>query len=104
MNLFSLFASIFFVVVFVLLYFKKHIHKLKNYNYHIGSSYKQEETVYYITYQPRHGIYTHTKRLKTYYSHFVSNEIIDLLVSTFNDPDAAENALKELKHQLKDLS
>lgn len=104
MNVFSLIASILSVVIFALLYFKKHIYKLKNYNYHIGSSYKHKETVYYITYQPKHGVYTHTKRLKSYYSLFVSNEIIDLLDANFDNPDAAENALEALQEKLKHLS
>lgn len=103
MNLFSLFASIIFVILFVLFYIKKHIYKLKNYNYHIGSSFKNNETVYYITFMPKHGVYTRTKKLKSSYSLFVSDEIIDLLVSTHITPEAAEKALESLIDKLKNL-
>ena len=103
MHILSLLAPISLTIKFALLYLKKHIFRLKNYSYHIGSSYWDNETVYYIAYQPKHGVYTHTKKLKSSYSWFVSNEIIDLLVATFDKPDSAEAALESLKEKLKDV-
>lgn len=52
---------------------------------------------------PKHGVYTRTKKLKSSYSLFVSDEIIDLLVSTHITPEAAEKALESLIDKLKNL-
>lgn len=103
MNILSLIAPISLTIIFVLLYLKKHIFKLKNYSYHIGSSFWNNKTVYYIAYQPKHGVYTHAKELKSTYSWFVSNDIINLLIATFDKPDSAEAALESLREKLKDV-
>ena len=103
MSIFSLLATISFVIIFGLYRLKKHIFKLKNLKYHIGSSYKEKQTVYYITYMPKHGVYTHTKRLLNSYSFFVSKEILDLLSANFTKEEDAEIALLDLQKKLNEL-
>ncbi|MFC2127755.1 hypothetical protein ACFLRU_05165 [Bacteroidota bacterium] len=103
MNIFSLITAIILVGLLLFITFKKHIFKLKNYSYNIGSSFKKNELIYYISYQPKHGVYLRAKKLKNKYKFFIKKEVLNLMTATFKDPDEAENALLAFLEKLKSL-
>jgi hypothetical protein len=103
MNVFSLLITIIIVLFLVFITFKKHMYKLKNYSYNVGSSFIKNETEYYIAYQPKHGTYLRAKKLQKKYKYFLKEEILALMNSTFKDPEDAESALIAFKNKLKSL-
>ena len=105
MNLFSLLIPVLFIAVYVFMKIKKHIHKIKNYSYHLGSSFQNEGTlIYYIAYQSKHGVYKQALNLKPKYTYFLSKDLLGLLCAQYTNEEDAQNALEKFLIELKKIN